>query len=129
VSHAGVPPTPLPPAGAPGPGCRQGRPHTDGHTDVYHQRNQVGQGTNDVRHGDDQDQGQHGIGRSIRPGTAVPPTVLIADMCDGGLFLEGWRDGPNAYLTASDAMPLRCELAATFGSNALAGCGDPGEAQ
>jgi hypothetical protein len=71
--------------------------------------------------------GSIGIVDSIRPCTAVPPTVLIAGMRDGGLFLKGWRDGPSAYLTASDAMPLRCVLAAAFGCTALARCGDSGE--
>jgi hypothetical protein len=70
---------------------------------------------------------QPGIEHSIRPAAAVPPTVLIADMCDNGLFLQGWRDGQRAYLTSSDAKPLRCALAATFGGTALTRCGDPGE--
>jgi hypothetical protein len=68
------------------------------------------------RQGDDQGQEQHAIDGSIRPGTAVPPTLFLADMCDGGLVLHGWRDGPTAYLSPSDAIPLRRELAAAFGS-------------
>ncbi len=70
---------------------------------------------------------QPGIDPSIRPGTAVPPTVLIADMYGGGLFLQGWREGPNAYLTSSDAISLRRELAAAFGTPELTLPGDPGE--
>jgi hypothetical protein len=54
-------------------------------------------------------------GRSIRPGTAVPPTVLVADMGQGALYLQGWRAGPSAYLTAEDALGLRRELERAFG--------------
>jgi hypothetical protein len=38
------------------------------------------QATDDVHDGDGQDQQQHGTKRSIRPGTVVPPTVLMANM-------------------------------------------------
>ena len=75
-----------------------------------------------------QDHQRLGIGRSIRPGTAVPSTILVADMGDGSLLLEGWRDGPSAYLCPTDAMPLRRELAAAFGRTDLTpGCSE-GEA-
>lgn len=57
-----------------------------------------------------------GIGRSIRPGTGVPPTVLVSNMGSGALYLGGWRQGPGAYLTPEDATPLRRELARAFGS-------------
>lgn len=57
-----------------------------------------------------------GIGRSIRPGTVVPPTVLVSNMGSGALYLSGWRQGPGAYLTPEDATPLRRELARAFGS-------------
>lgn len=61
--------------------------------------------------------GQGGIGYCIRPGAAVPPTVLVADMSNGALLLQGWRVGPNAYVCAADAGPLREALAAAFGSD------------
>lgn len=57
-----------------------------------------------------------GIGRSIRPGTAVPSTVLVSNMGSGALCLSGWQQGPGAYLTPEDATPLRRELARAFGS-------------
>lgn len=60
---------------------------------------------------------QRGVGRSIRPGRPVPATVLIAEMGSGALLLQGWRIGPNAYLTAEDALPLRRALEAAFGSD------------
>ena len=128
------PPVGLPPIPIPLPGCpRSWVPSKEdttqtGRADVHHQGNLAGQGTDDGHHGADQSRQCHGIGRSIRPGTTVPSTVLVADMCDGGLFLQGWRDGPSAYLSASDASALRCELAAAFGRTELAQCRDPSEA-
>lgn len=73
--------------------------------------------TGPARNGDDRPQpGQRGIRRSIRPGTSVPDTFLVAEMADGSLVLHGWRDGPSAYLMVEDTGPLRRELAAAFGS-------------
>lgn len=81
------------------------------------------------RHDDGQEQPRpRGIGRSIRPGTAVPATVLISDMGNGALYLEGYRAGPSAYLTAEDAVGLRQELAKAFGSGAVPSRDDPGQA-
>jgi hypothetical protein len=54
--------------------------------------------------------------------------MLVADMGDGSLFLQGWRDSPSAYLTSSNAIPLPRELAAAFRSTKLALRGDQGEA-
>lgn len=52
---------------------------------VEHERIQPDQNTDDLYLGDDQDQQrQSGISRSIRLGTALPSTVLHADMGDGG---------------------------------------------
>lgn len=93
---------------------------------MQHEGGPGGRDTNHQRHSNRQPP-QLGIEHSIWPCIAVPPTVLIAGMRDGGLFFKGWRDGPSAYLTASDAMPLRCALAAAFGCTALARCGDSGE--
>ena len=93
----------------------------------YH-GNHAGQNTDDVRHGVDQDHQHHGIGRSIRPGTAVPDTVFITRMGNGALLLHGWRDGPSTYLSPSDTIPLRRQPAAAFGSTALALSDVPGEA-
>ena len=64
--------------------------------------------------------GQSGIRRSIRPGAPVPVTLLVADMGDGALLLQGWRAGPSAYLTAEDARPLRQVLGDAFGSEPVA---------
>lgn len=56
-----------------------------------------------------------GIGHSIRPGTVVPPAVLVSSMGSGALYLSGWQQEQSAYLTPEDAMPLRRELARAFG--------------
>lgn len=87
-------------------------------------------GYEDVQHGDDRpgfewfrsgdgEQASSGGGRSIRPGTAVPSRVLVSDMGDGSLLLEGWREGPSAYLSPADALPFRRQLAVAFGSSRL----------
>jgi len=50
----------------------------------------------------------------------VPATVLIVEMTGGSLLLQGWRNGPSAYLNADDAAPLRQALATAYGNE----CGD-----
>jgi len=79
-------------------------------------------------HGDEQRQPvQWGVRRSIRPGTPVPATLLVAEMSDGSLVLYGWGDGPSAYLMVEDAGPLRRELAAAFGCTDAPAPGVTGE--
>ena len=70
-----------------------------------------------------------GIGRSIRPGTAVPGSVLVSDMGDGSLLLEAWRQGPSAYLSPADALPFKRQLAAAFGSSDITPSGNQCRAQ
>ncbi|MGH3922979.1 MAG: hypothetical protein ACRDTT_08945, partial [Pseudonocardiaceae bacterium] len=93
---SGTPP-PFPPVrSSPVLGATQARtPHRQAQEHVEHDVNQLYQGTDNQRHGDGQDQQQLDSGRSIRSGTAVPPTVLVAEMGDGSLFLQGWRNGPS----------------------------------
>jgi hypothetical protein len=88
----------------------------------------AGRDTDEERHGTGRS-ARLGIGRSLRPGTGVPLRVLVADMGDGSLFLQGWRDGPSAHLSPADAVPLRRELAAAFDGTELAVRGDRGEAR
>ena len=71
-------------------------------------------------HGGDELPPTHRLNRSIRPGVAAPATVLIAEMGGGSLLLQGWRNGPSAYVSADDAVPLRRALAAAYGNE----CGD-----
>jgi hypothetical protein len=75
-------------------------------------------GPEQFRHGglNDEQPALLGVGHSYRPGIAVPRTVLVCDLGDGALYLAGWRKGLGAYLTPEDAVPLRRELAAAFGS-------------
>lgn len=86
----------------------------------------AGQDTDEKPHGISRPR-QRGIGRSLRPGTGVPG-VLVADRGEGSLFLQSWRDGPSAHLSPADAIPLRRELAAAFGSRELAVHGDQNDA-
>lgn len=59
----------------------------------------------------------NGIGYCIRPGAPVPPTLLVVEMVDSALLLQGWRAGPSAYLCPADTGPLRVALEAAFGSD------------
>lgn len=81
------------------------------------------------RGNDSREQTSSGTWCSIRPGTAVPSTVLVSDMGDGSLLLEGWRDGPSAYLSPADAMPFRRQLAAAFRSPDFTLSNNQGEAR
>lgn len=85
-------------------------------------------GTDDERHGDGQDHRQLDIGRSIRPGVSMPPTVLITELDNGSLILQGRPDGPRAHLSPDDAVPLRQELARAFSRIDLTPCDGQGEA-
>ena len=87
---------------------------------MHHQGEHPGQDPNDGRHDGDQGHQQpYGIGCSIRPGTAMPPTVLVASLHGGALLLHGWRDRPSAYLCPPDAAALQRELAEAFDATLL----------
>lgn len=92
---------------------------------MHHEGNRAGQDTEGLRHGDgtDPDRDQLGVGGDIRSGTAVPPTVLVTEMDNGALILQGRPDGPRVYLTPDQAVGLRRELATAFRSSEL-GLGD-----
>ena len=93
---------------------------------MHHESNQAGQADDDVRHGADHGKG-HVSSRSIRPGTAVPVTVFVTHLPNGGLLLCGFSARPSAYLNPSDATALRRELVAAFGSRESARRGEQGE--
>jgi hypothetical protein len=125
--HAGLPPTPLPPARCPRSWVPSMKDITQmGIRDVHHESNQVGQGGDNLRHGADHGQG-HVSSRSIRPGTALPVTVFVTHLSNGGLLLRGFSTRPSPYLSPSDARALRRELAAAFASRESARRGDQGE--
>jgi hypothetical protein len=51
-----------------------------------------------------------GTGRDM----TVPPTVLLIELDNGTLILQGRPDGLRAYLNPAEAIPLRRELTAAF---------------
>lgn len=79
---------------------------------MHHEGNRAGQYTEGQ--GDGMGEQLRGIGRSLRAGIAIPPTVLVTQLDTGELVLQGRPDGPRAYLSPADAMPLKQELAAAF---------------
>lgn len=118
-----------PVCGSPVLGAVQGKNTTQtGLEHVEHEGSHPHQGADNQRDGDDHGEYHLDNRRSIRPGTAVPPTLLVADMGDGSLFLQGSQDGPTVYLSPSDAVSLRRELAAAFGSADLTPSDDQGDA-
>ncbi|MGH3794594.1 MAG: hypothetical protein ACRDSP_06860 [Pseudonocardiaceae bacterium] len=93
--------------------------HAEPHGGSAAAMHQSGQDTQVLRHDDVQPQEQpapRSVSRSIRPEVPAPTTVLIVEMGSGALLLQGWRDGPSAYVSAEDAGPLRQALAAAYGS-------------
>jgi hypothetical protein len=77
-----------------------------------HESNHVGRDTDVQGYGNGQaDQLQRGVGRSVRPCTTMPPTVLMTELDNGTLILQGRPDGPRVSLSPADAVPLRRELA------------------
>jgi hypothetical protein len=97
---------------------------------VRHETNQSSQGFAWLHRGDDNsERTSSGTGRSIRPGTAVPRSVLVSDMGESSLLLKAWREGPSAYLRPADAVPLRRALAAALGSPDLTPSGNQGRAR
>ena len=67
--------------------------------------------------------------RRIRPGMAVPGSGPVSDTGDGPLLREDWQAKPRAYLSPADAVPLRRQLAAAFGSPNITPSGRQGEAR
>jgi hypothetical protein len=101
-----------------------------GYKDVRHEANQSSQGFAWFHRGDDNsEQTSSGTGHSIRPATAMPRSVLVSDMGEGSLLLKAWREGPSAYLSPADAVPLSRALAAAFSSPDLTPSGNQGRAR
>ncbi len=63
------------------------------------------------------------------PRIAMPPTLLVTELHNGALIIQGRPGGPRVYLSRVDSMPLRRELAAAFGSAQRALPDDQGEAR
>lgn len=86
---------------------------------MEHKGGLAGRDTDDQRHGDVGGNGNVPwvIEYSIRSGAPCPETVLVAVMTDGSYLLMAYPLGePVAFVVAKDAVPLRPELAAAFGS-------------
>jgi hypothetical protein len=81
---------------------------------VEHEGYRPHQSTDDECHGGGQDYQQLGIGRSLQLGTAMPPSVLLTELDNGTLVLQGRPDGPRVRLSLTDAVPLKRELAAAL---------------
>jgi hypothetical protein len=99
---------------------------------VPHQDHRADHDANDEHHGDEQDQqlGARIGGRiDIPPGMLMPPTVLVTELDNGALIVQGRPDGPRVWLEPDEAAPLKRELAAAFDRFELAAAGsDQGEA-
>lgn len=83
---------------------------------MHHDGNRVGQDTEGLRHGDGTDHDQLGVGGTTGSDVAVPPTVLVTELDNGTLILQGRPDGPRVSLTPGQAIALRRELATAFAS-------------
>ena len=66
--------------------------------------------------GRDIDNQHHGNGQAhdTERSITVPPAVLLTELDNGTLILQGRPDGPRAYLNRAAAIPLRREPAAAF---------------
>lgn len=94
---------------------------------MHHEGNRAGQYTEGQ--GGGMGEQPRGIGRSLRAGIAIPPTVLVTQLDTGELVLQGRPDGPRAYLSPADAMPLKQQLAAAFERAEQVAQRDQGEAR
>lgn len=96
---------------------------------MEHEGNQPHRSTDVQDHGDGQDhQQQLGIRIGIRPKMPMLPTVLVTELDNGTLIVQGRPDGPRAYLSPAEAVSLRPELARAFGRPDLTPSGSQGEA-
>lgn len=59
----------------------------------------------------------------------MPPTVLVTELDNGTLVLQGRPDGPRRYLGPAEAVPLRRELARAFETGDVRCAGDEGRRQ
>ena len=71
----------------------------------------------------------HATKYSIQSGLTVPPTVLVTELDNGTLVLQGRPDGPRVWLEPANAESLRRELAAAFRRIELQTHDDQGDAR
>jgi hypothetical protein len=80
---------------------------------VEHEGNQLQRGTDD---------------QCLGEGHSMPPTVVVTELDNGTLILQGRPDGPRMSLKPDEAVPLRLALAMAFGSPDLTPSSGQGEA-
>lgn len=92
---------------------------------MEHEGNRPHRDSEDERQGDEQD-GQLGSRIGIQPKMPIllPPTVLVTELDNGTLIVQGRPDGPRVWLEPDQAVPLKRELAAAFERFELAAAGD-----
>lgn len=101
---------------------------------VQHQDERAAHDTNDEHHGDEQARQDQQLGGridgriDIPPRMLMPPTVLVTELDNGTLILQGRPDGPRVWLNPDEAAPLRRALARAFGSPDLVSSSGQGEA-
>ena len=81
---------------------------------MHYDDDRAGPDTENQHYGNDLSEHLRDTRRSIRPGIAVPHTVLLTELDNGSLILQGRPNGPRAYLSPAKAIPLRRELVAAF---------------
>lgn len=68
------------------------------------------------------------IGVRIAPKMPMPSTVLLTELDDGTLVLQGRPDGPRVRLSPDLAVPLQRALTSAFDTPDLTPSSDQGEA-
>jgi len=83
---------------------------------VQHQDERAARDANDEHHGDEQARQDQQLGGriDIPPGMLLPPSVLVTELDNGILILQGRPDGPRVWLEPDEAAPPKQELAAAF---------------
>lgn len=87
---------------------------------MQHPSNRASRDTDEQFRGNGQAEQQPATGAAIRLSTIMPPTVLVTELDNGTLILQGRPDGPRVWLSPADAVPLRRELVSAFRSTKLA---------
>ncbi len=83
---------------------------------MQHQDERAARDANDEHHGDEQARQDQQLGGriDIPPGMLLPPSVLVTELDNGILILQGRPDGPRVWLEPDEAAPPKQELAAAF---------------
>ncbi|HEY6424613.1 MAG TPA: hypothetical protein VIY28_15485 [Pseudonocardiaceae bacterium] len=107
---------------SPALGAVQSKTPTDGAYAVQHERDRASRDT-EPWHGNGQADQQPAVER------VMPSTVLVTELDNGTLILQGRPDGPRVWLEPDEAVPPKRELAAAFARPKLAASDDQGQIQ